>query len=147
MYFNIFVFIVSFVGTEILAWAIHKYVMHGFLWNIHKTHHEHNEGFFELNDIFSLFFGTISTVLIVLGANNFDYRFFIGLAVAVYGMLYFVLHDVLIHKRIKFFGRPKTKYLSGIAKAHRAHHKSREKSPSESFGLLWVSKKYFDELD
>ena len=142
---GVFWLLVGFGAMEAFSWWIHKYVMHGVLWKIHKTHHEHTKGFFELNDLFTLLFGGIAVTLIFLGIDEFDYRFWIGTGISAYGMLYFILHDVLIHKRLKWFGRPKSNYLQGIAKAHRDHHKSRSKEHGVSFGLFVVPKKYFRE--
>lgn len=119
--------------------------MHGFLWRIHKTHHQHTKGVFELNDLFTVLFGGTAIALIFLGIDAFDYRFWLGCGISLYGMLYFFLHDVLIHKRLKWFGRPKLKYLKAITKAHRAHHKTREKNDAESFGLFFVPKRFFTE--
>lgn len=133
----------SFLAMEAASWTIHKYIMHGALWHIHRTHHEHNKGFFELNDVFSLFFGTVAVVLILSDLANTGGRFWIGMGISLYGVVYFILHDVLIHKRIKFKGRPIGVYLNGISKAHRDHHKSKEKDDSVCFGLLVVPKKYF----
>lgn len=137
--------VVGFVLMETFSWWIHKYIMHGVLWKIHKTHHQHTKGYFELNDLFTLLFGGAAVVLIFLGVENLDYRFWLGCGISLYGMLYFVLHDVLIHKRLKLLGRPKSKYLRAITRAHRAHHKSKEKDDSVSFGLFVVPKKYFNE--
>ncbi len=33
---NILVFITTALFMEFVAWALHKYVMHGFLWVLHK---------------------------------------------------------------------------------------------------------------
>jgi len=135
--------LVGFVGMEIFSWFIHKYIMHGLLWKIHRTHHTKTHGFFELNDIFSLIFGSTAIVLIILGFENLDYRFWIGVGISLYGFSYFILHDVLIHRRLKFLKRPANSYLDAISKAHRDHHKSRERDGSVSFGLLIVPKKYY----
>lgn len=137
--------LLGFVLMEVFSWCIHKYVMHGVLWKIHKSHHEHTKGFLELNDIFTFIFGGAAVVLIFLGVENLDYRFWIGCGISLYGMMYFILHDVLIHKRLNWFRRPKSKYLKAIAKAHRDHHKVREKDGGVSFGLFMVSWKYFSE--
>lgn len=131
------------IFMEVFSWTIHKYLMHGPLWKIHKSHHVHTKGFFELNDIFTIFFGSIAVVLIFLGIDQFDYRFWIGSGISLYGLSYFVLHDVLIHKRFKWLGRPKGKYLKGITKAHQAHHRTNKKSDAVSFGLFLVPKEYF----
>jgi beta-carotene 3-hydroxylase len=135
--------ILGFVLMELASWCIHKYLMHGPLWFIHKTHHSPSKGFFELNDLFSLIFGGISVVLIIKGAAAFDYRFWLGVGIALYGMVYFVFHDVMIHKRLDLTQKPANRIFQGIAKAHRDHHKTRFKNGAVCFGLLWVPFKYF----
>lgn len=137
--------ILGFAIMEFSGWAIHKYLMHGPLWSIHKTHHQPSKSWFELNDLFSLLFGSIAVILIILGIEAFDYRFWIGMGISLYGMLYFFLHDVLIHRRVKLFHRPGNFFLRGIFKAHQAHHKTNKKDDAVSFGLFVVPKKYFRE--
>ncbi len=131
------------VFMEVFSWAIHKYIMHGVLWKIHKSHHVHTKGVFELNDVFTAFFGGSAIVLILLGLPALDYRFWLGCGITLYGMLYFVLHDVLIHKRLKWFGRPKGKFLRAITDAHRAHHSTKERDDAVSFGLFLVPKRFY----
>ncbi|EAZ81728.1 sterol desaturase family protein [Algoriphagus machipongonensis] len=137
--------LLGFALMELSGWAIHKYLMHGPLWMIHKTHHEPSKHAFELNDLFSLLFGSIAVILIFLGISELDYRFWIGIGISLYGLLYFILHDVLIHRRIKWFERPKSLFLRGIFKAHQAHHRSNKKDDAVSFGLFVVPKEYFKE--
>jgi len=137
----------GFILMEVFGWAIHKYLMHGALWSIHKTHHRPSKYFFELNDLFSLLFGSIAVVLIIKGVADFDYRFWMGIGISLYGMLYFFLHDVLIHRRMKWFQKPKNVFLKGIFRAHQAHHRTNEKEDAVSFGLFVVPKEYFKEKD
>ena len=114
---SVFFLLAGFIGMELFSWAFHKYIMHGVLWGIHKTHHTKTEGYFEWNDLFSLTFGAIATLLMFLGMEAFDYRFWIGLGITVYGFVYFFLHDVFIHRRLKWnlpFGG---KYVRGIKKS------------------------------
>lgn len=132
---------------ELFGWAIHKYIMHGPLWDIHKTHHQPSKTFFELNDFFSLLFGSIAVILITKGVADFDYRFWMGMGISLYGMLYFFLHDVLIHRRMKWFQKPNSSFLKGIFKAHQAHHRTNEKEGAVSFGLFVVPKEYFKKKD
>jgi beta-carotene 3-hydroxylase len=145
MIYAIAFIVLGFTLMEVFGWAIHKYLMHGPLWSIHKTHHQPSKYFFELNDLFSLLFGSIAVVLIVLGVEELDYRFWMGTGISLYGMLYFFLHDVLIHRRVKWFERPKTWFLRGIFKAHQAHHRTNEKEDAVSFGLFVVPKEYFKQ--
>jgi beta-carotene 3-hydroxylase len=135
--------LIGFWGMELFSWFIHKYIMHGILWKIHKTHHTKTKGFFELNDVFSLLFGTTAVILIILGLNTLNYLFWIGFGITLYGFTYFVLHDILIHKRMKVKQKPEGSYLEAISKAHRDHHKTKERDGSVSFGLLIVPFKYF----
>ena len=49
----IIILIFSFLFMEFNAWFTHKYIMHGFLWSIHKDHHKkHGNSWFEKNDLF-----------------------------------------------------------------------------------------------
>lgn len=139
-----FIFIaLGFATMEFSGWFIHKYLMHGPLWMIHKTHHQPSKSFFELNDLFSLLFGSVAVLLIFKGIDTFDYRFWMGVGISLYGVLYFFLHDVLVHRRLKWFDRPKNTFLKGIFKAHQAHHRTNQKEDAVSFGLFVVPKKFF----
>lgn len=137
--------LLGFAAMELAGWAIHKYLMHGPLWAIHKTHHQPSKSFFELNDLFSLVFGSIAVILIFLGLDGFDYRFWLGVGISLYGLLYFILHDVWVHRRLKWFGKPRNILLKGIFKAHQAHHRTNQRDDAESFGLFFVPKKFFKE--
>jgi len=141
--FAVVFILIGFAVMEFSGWFIHKYIMHGPLWNIHKTHHEPSKSFFELNDLFSLLFGSVAVILLFLGVENFDYRFWIGVGISLYGMLYFIIHDVLVHRRAKWFDRPKNSLLLVIFRAHQAHHATNKKDDAVSFGLFIVPKKYF----
>ena len=118
MLLSIIYIALGFAAMELSGWFIHKYVMHGPLWMIHKTHHQHSKSFFEWNDLFSLLFGSIAVLLIFLGVETLDYRFWMGIGISLYGVLYFVLHDVLVHRRLTWFGKPNHPFLKGIYKAH-----------------------------
>ncbi|MBD3724947.1 MAG: carotene hydroxylase, partial [Flavobacteriaceae bacterium] len=72
-----------------------------------------------------------------------NFKFFIGLGILLYGIAYFLVHDVLIHQRFKWFKHTKNKYLIGLRKAHKVHHKHLGKEHGECFGMLFVPKKYF----
>lgn len=143
MMYALLLTLLGFAIMEFSGWFIHKYIMHGPLWGIHKTHHQPSKSFFELNDLFSLLFGSIAILLIFLGLDKLDYRFWIGIGISLYGMLYFFIHDVLVHRRIKWFERPRNKFLLGIFRAHQAHHATNQKNDAVSFGLFVVPKKYF----
>jgi beta-carotene 3-hydroxylase len=133
----------AFLGMELFSGFFHKYVMHGVLWRIHRTHHIHGKGFFELNDIFSLSFGAIATTLLVMGMETFDWRFWAGCGIIAYGSVYFVVHDIFIHRRVKWIEKSNIGYLQALRRAHKAHHAYTDKDPGEEYGLLWIGRKYW----
>jgi len=139
---NIAILIFTIAGMEALSWAMHKYLFHGPLWFIHKTHHQEKHGWFELNDLFSLGFAAFALWLMWLGCLSLDYRFWIGAGISTYGIIYFIFHDWFIHNRFKAF-KTENRYLQNIRRAHKVHHKSMEKEQAEEFGLLITEKKYF----
>jgi len=141
---NAGIVLATLAGMEAFSWAIHKYLFHGPLWFIHKTHHQHKHGWLELNDIFSILFASIALYLMWLGNDELDYRFWIGAGISTYGTIYFIFHDWFIHNRIKAF-KTTNRYLLGIRRAHKIHHKSTQKNPSEEFGLLVASRKWFSK--
>lgn len=138
--------ITGFVGFELFGWIFHKYIMHGPLWNIHKTHHLKNETTFELNDCFGILFGSIAIVLIDVYTDGFKPGFWIGFGIALYGFVFFILHDVLIHRRVKHKFKLNNKLFVALRKAHQAHHQHNQKEGAVSFGLLLVDPKYFEEI-
>ncbi len=130
---------------EFMAWFTHKYLMHGIMWFFHYDHHvpNHNQ-FFEKNDVFFLIFAIPSWLFIMFGMmNGNDYKLYIGLGILIYGIAYFVVHDVVIHQRFKWFTRSKNWYVNGIKRAHKIHHKHLGKVDGENFGMLIVPLKYF----
>lgn len=135
----------TFIAMEGVTWCTHKFVMHGFLWYLHEDHHQPKyQGIFEKNDAFFVIFAIPSIALFYFGvAPELNFKFFIGLGILLYGIAYFLVHDVLIHQRFKWFKHTKNKYLIGLRKAHKIHHKHLGKAHGECFGMLFVPKKYF----
>ena len=137
--------IVTFIFMEFVAWFSHKYIMHGFLWSWHKDHHiKNHKSWFERNDLFFLFFALIFLLFVILwGEADFWFGLPIALGIFIYGLTYFVVHDIFIHQRFKMFRNINNKYAKGIRRAHKIHHKNINKDYGESFGMLWVPLKYF----
>lgn len=135
--------VVGFVFMEVFSWAIHKYIMHGPLWALHESHHVHTKGFFEKNDLFTIVFAGMAIILIVLGVELLDYRFWLGCGMTLYGFSYFIVHDMLIHRRFKWMNRPNNKFINAITEAHKAHHRTNKKHDAVSFGLFWVAKEFY----
>ncbi len=141
------VVILTFFAMEGITWLTHKYVMHGFLWYLHEDHHQPSPGFFEKNDAFFLIFAIPSWLCIMLGLQNEMYWVAgIGFGIALYGFAYFIVHEVIIHQRFKWFTRSNNSYVRTIRWAHKMHHKHLGKEDGESFGMLFVAKKYWDKV-
>ena len=142
---NALIVIAIFLLMEGATWVIHKYVMHGFLWVLHRDHHDHStEGPLEKNDYFFIIFAVPAIALMYFGAAaDFNYVFFIGLGITFYGMAYFLVHDIFIHQRISFLKNTQNPYLLSIRRAHKQHHKHLGREQGECFGFLWVPVKYF----
>lgn len=144
---NLFAFFGSYIVMEFIAWSNHKYIMHGFGWFLHQSHHLQRKGWFELNDIYFLIYAGMSMTLCYFGWKNLDYRFWMGVGIAAYGLTYFIMHDIFIHNRIKLFRRARWRYFEAMKRAHKMHHKHLEKENGEEFGMLFFSRKYFKILD
>jgi beta-carotene 3-hydroxylase len=146
LFYNLLVFIGFYCGMELTAWATHKFVMHGFMWYFHKDHHQKEHNWYEKNDVFFLIFAIPGCLFVILGAiDNFSWFFFAGLGITLYGFSYFLVHDIFIHQRIKFFRNTNQPYLLALRRAHKAHHKNIEKEEGVSFGMLIVPKKFYKE--
>jgi beta-carotene 3-hydroxylase len=145
--FFIGVVLLTFLAMEGITWLTHKYVMHGFLWYLHEDHHQPTPGFFEKNDAFFLIFAIPSWLCIMLGLQHGYYWVAgIGFGIALYGFAYFIVHEVIIHQRFKWFTRSNNTYVRTIRWAHKMHHKHLGKEDGESFGMLFVAKKYWDKV-
>ncbi|MBY0420948.1 MAG: sterol desaturase family protein [Parvularculaceae bacterium] len=123
---------------EAVAWVAHKYVMHGFLWSLHKSHHEPRTGAFEKNDWFAVFFSIPSIALIYIGVNYWTPALAAGVGILGYGLIYFFFHDMLVHRRIDTGLRPKRGYLARVVQAHRLHHAVESKEGCVSFGFVFA---------
>ena len=141
---EIIIVIGTFLFMEFVAWFTHKYIMHGFLWSWHKSHHHLHPHPLERNDLFALVFSIPSIALIVLGYELSDFailRYF-GFGVMSYGIFYFIFHDIIVHRRIKIPFQAKSNYMRRIMRAHYIHHTVHTKRGAEAFGFLYAPKKY-----
>jgi beta-carotene 3-hydroxylase len=137
---------ITFLGMEGVAWFMHKYIMHGPGWIFHRDHHtkETTNSFFERNDVFFIFFAIIAITCFTLWSLGLGSLFLsVALGVTLYGGVYFFIHDLFIHQRIKVLTHTKNPYLLAIRRAHKMHHKHLGKDHGESFGMLWVPFKYY----
>jgi len=143
--FWILIFLGTFFIMEFNAWFTHKYIMHGFLWNLHSDHHhKDHDSWFERNDVFFIFYAVVSMTCFYLWSYEaIWYCLPIGLGILAYGAAYFIVHDIFIHQRFKWLRNVDNKYARGVRRAHKIHHKHLGKDKGENFGMLIVPFKYF----
>jgi len=137
-------FIGTFFIMEFMAWLTHKYVMHGFLWSLHKDHHhKHHDSWFERNDAFFIFYALVSIGCFLLWKYGiFVYGLSVGVGIFGYGLTYFLVHDIFIHQRFKWFRNANSRYGKAVRRAHKIHHKHLGKEDGECFGMLFFPLKY-----
>lgn len=136
---------------EGVAWTLHKYVMHGFLWWVHKDHHIAHNKKFERNDFFALVFAIPSWLFMMFGIMaGCDYRLYVGIGITLYGVCYVLVHEGLIHGRIKILANTKNVNLIALRNGHLAHHQhdknaDYKKENDKCYGMLWVPLHFFIE--
>jgi beta-carotene 3-hydroxylase len=142
--FHFLIVLGTFLFMEGVAWFTHKYIMHGLLWVWHRSHHRVHNHVLERNDLFALVFSIPSVLLIVLGyeVESLSLLKFVGYGILLYGVFYFVFHDVIVHRRIRISFKAKNPYMKRIIHAHYMHHKTHTKEGAEAFGFLYAPKKY-----
>ncbi|WP_323844112.1 sterol desaturase family protein [Microbulbifer magnicolonia] len=132
--------ITAFLGMEVFAWYAHKYIMHGWGWRWHKSHHEsHHEntdGVFEKNDLYVVVFSLVVVGMFAVGDLYWKPLMAIASGITLYGVVYSLFHDGMVHRRWPIRWQPKSGYLKRLVQAHRIHHTVRTREGAVSFGFL-----------
>ncbi len=139
---GLLLFFATVAVMEGVAYVAHRWVMHGFGWFLHESHHRPRTGNWELNDLYAGIFALPSIVLLVFGVQLGWWPGFtwIGAGIAAYGAIYFGFHDVIVHRRIPTRYLPKSAYMKRIVQAHRLHHVVETKHGTVSYGFLVAPK-------
>ena len=127
----------ALIGMEFFAWWAHKYIMHGWGWGWHRDHHEPHENRFEKNDLFGVVFALFDVFLYWLGAIYWEPLWWVALGINLYGVLYALVHDGLVHQRFFRFV-PKSGYAKRLVQAHKLHHATIGKEGGVSFGFVFA---------
>lgn len=135
---NAAVVLATIVAMELIAIFAHKYIMHGWGWKWHASHHAPRTGWFEKNDLYAVVFAGLAIVLIALGTAGHHPLEWIGAGMTAYGLLYFLAHDGLVHRRLPFGYVPRNGYLKRLYQAHLLHHAVHGKDDCVSFGFLYA---------
>ena len=127
----------ALVGMEAFAWWAHKHIMHGWGWVWHRDHHEPHDNRFEKNDLFGVVFGVFDVLLYLIGALYWEPLWWIALGINLYGVVYALIHDGLVHQRFFRFV-PKGGYAKRLVQAHKLHHATIGKEGGVSFGFVFA---------
>ena len=133
--------LLTVLAMEGVAWASHRYVMHGFGWAWHRDHHQPHDKLLEKNDLFALVGAAMSIAMFaigspwVMGAAAWEPGTWIGLGILGYGIIYTLIHDGLVHQRW-FRWVPRRGYAKRLVQAHKLHHATLGKEGGVSFGFV-----------
>ena len=135
-----FLFVATVLAMEGVAYAAHRWIMHGPGWFLHASHHRPRTGRFEANDLYAVIFA-VPSITLIFGGVNLDWGawvIWVGVGIAAYGAIYFGFHDVIVHKRIGHRYVARSAYMKRIVQGHRLHHAVETKEGTVSFGFLWA---------
>ncbi|RDC59423.1 Beta-carotene 3-hydroxylase [Alteripontixanthobacter maritimus] len=129
--------IAAIVGMEVFAWWAHKYIMHGWGWDWHRDHHEPHDNVWERNDLYAVTFAGIVFAMFAIGHLFSERLWWIALGITLYGLIYTIIHDGLVHQRF-FRWVPKRGYAKRLVQAHKLHHATIGKEGGVSFGFVFA---------
>src|ERR1700760_330819 len=92
---GILLFLATVAAMEAVAYAAHRWVMHGPGWFLHESHHRPRTRPFEYNDLYAVIFA-IPSIILLLGGVQLGWWWgciWIGAGIAAYGAIYFGFHD------------------------------------------------------
>ena len=103
----------------------------------HRDHHEPHENVLEKNDLFAVVFGTIVFFMFLAGYYYSAALWWTAFGITLYGVIYTLVHDGLIHQRF-WKWTPKKGYAKRLVQAHRLHHATVGKEGGVSFGFVFA---------
>ncbi len=137
---NLTLVAIGFLGMEAITYLVHRFVMHGLLQRLHHSHHRNAAAAFaskspEPNDMFPLAFSVLVIVGVWMGFNVRSAAWLLPLVVGVslYGIVYTLIHDGIIHGRIRWMKRVQSGWTTSLDVAHREHHRLN----GEPYGMLF----------
>ena len=139
---GLLLFLATIAVMEGWAYVMHRWVMHGPGWFLHRSHHRPRTGFWEANDWYFVIFAAPSIALMTAGGAGWlgEWALWVGAGIAGYGAIYLGFHDVIVHKRLSHRYVPRSTYMKRIVQAHRLHHAVETKAGTVSFGFLVAPK-------
>lgn len=116
----------GFVVMEPVTALTHRLVMHGFGQRLHRSHHQPGTSRWQANDAYPLMFAAVVMSAMAAGFQVAGLAPLVPLCVGItgYGVAYGMVHDVYIHRRLRWFGGRRLAGLERLAAAHRQHHRT-----------------------
>ena len=156
----VFIGLAAFGFMGFFAWSNHKYLMHGAWCKWHKEHHKRDSKkakmakvtlntiakHFEMNDRFLIMYPTPTIIIMIVGfLLNIPLLIAIGSGVTAYGLTYFIIHNMIIHKRppLPCLHKMDDRHIRAIARAHLVHHLPQSKTDFSNYGLLIFPTRFF----
>lgn len=135
---RLLIVVVTLLVMEVTVTLFHRHVMHGFGWGWHASHHHGGRALaWEKNDLYAVVFAAATILLFALGDKHAP-LWWVAFGITLYGLLYGILHDVLIHRRLPLKWKPRNVYLQRLIKAHYLHHAVKTRENGVSFGFLYA---------
>lgn len=135
---GLLLFLAIIAAMEGVAYAMHRWVMHGPGWFLHASHHRPRKGRWEWNDLYFAIFACPS-ILLLMGGVQLGWgawATWAGAGIAGYGAIYLGFHDIIVHQRVAHRYVARSSYMKRIVQAHRLHHVVESKEGTVSFGFL-----------
>ncbi|MGI4878126.1 MAG: sterol desaturase family protein, partial [Janthinobacterium lividum] len=132
--------LVTVAAMELVAYVTHRWIMHGWLWSLHRSHHEPRAGRFERNDWFAVM-GALPAIAMIYAGTIGGYGnawMWLGIGMSGYGLVYAGFHDVIVHRRVPVSWVPRSRYMKRIVQAHRLHHVVETRIGAVSFGFVYA---------
>lgn len=138
LFYHLLIVVTTLLIMEVAVTLFHRHVMHGFGWAWHESHHHARKTpAWEKNDLYAVVFAGAAILLFALGDKHAP-LWWAAFGITLYGMLYGILHDVLIHRRLPLKWKPRNRYLQRLITAHHLHHAVRTRENGVSFGFLYA---------
>ena len=121
---TILLVLVPFLVMEPVAYLGHRFVMHGFGAGWHVGHHRTRRSTFEANDLYPVVMAAATILAFGLGASVGRLAALtpVAIGVTLYGLAYLYVHDIAIHRRIRWIPVPDVAVVRHLREAHRIHH-------------------------
>ncbi len=135
---NLVILLAAVAVMEFFTWWAHKYIMHGWGWRWHRTHHIAAASGFQDNDWYALVPALISVWFFWVDDLSYGPLFWVASGMVLYGVLYAFVHEALAHGRWPLGWQPRRGYLRRLVQAHRLHHAVEGRDGGVSFGFLYA---------